>query len=279
MQSLLDILNKTKDYFHRKNVPNARLDAEYLLAHVLKLKRMELYLNFEKPMTETELSVLRPLVKRRASREPLQHILGKAAFMDFELGVDSRALIPRPETEELIELITRECINPPSRILDLGTGTGAIACALARRYPDAQICATDVDRATLDLARENLQMLDLSEQVNLVTSDWFSDLNGRFDLIVSNPPYLAEKELAELEPEVKDFEPVGALVSGPSGIEAILKIITEAKTFLVEGGSCFLETGANQYQAVRSAISEEVTITPFDDLAGKQRFLKISYLP
>ena len=278
METLLSILKKTAGYFEKYGIENPRLDAELLIAHVLGCRRMQLYLDFEKPMNEAVLETLRPLMKRRAGREPLQYILGVESFMDFELKVDRRALIPRSETEELVETITREQPRQGrTRILDLGTGTGAIAIALARAYPEAQVVAADISPDTLELARENVANLGLSDRVQLVCSDWYSNIEGTFDLIVSNPPYLSEAELKEVAPEVAAHEPVGALVAGPRGVECIEILIQQAPQYLRPGGAMYLETGAEQSETIReiAATRPELTCEILKDLAGKDRFTRL----
>lgn len=278
MEPLLSILKKTTDYFRKHGVENPKLDAELLIAHVLKFNRMQLYLSYERPMEMQVLDELRPLMKRRANREPIQYIFGKESFVDFELKVDSRALIPRPETEELIELIVgAERTNKDLHILDLGTGTGAIACALARHYPAAKVMATDVATDTLALAKENVELLELGNQITLLQSDWFESIEHTFDIIVSNPPYLSDAELNEIEPEVAKHEPRRALSSGASGLECIEILLSNAAKFLNPEGVMYLEVGADQRSSIiRLADSTQgISCEFFQDLNQKDRFVKI----
>lgn len=280
METVLSILDKTTTYFQKHGIENARLDAELLLSHVLECKRMQLYLDFERPLPESTLASLRPLLKKRANREPLQYLIGSTSFMDFTLKTDARALIPRPETEELVELILAhyDKRTKPERILDLGTGTGAIACALARSFPDAEIVATDLSETTLTLARENVEQLGLQGKVQCSLSDWFQSVAGDFDLIVSNPPYLADHELETLEPEVGKHEPHRALTSGPNGLEAIQVLLTEAPQFLRKNGVLFLETGCSQESAICSLAHElglESRLECFKDLNHRHRFVRL----
>ena len=280
METLLSILKKTTGYFEKFGIENPRLDAELLIAHVLHCKRMQLYLDFEKPMSEAVLDALRPLMKRRANREPLQYILGTESFMDFELKVDRRALIPRPETEELIEHITprEQQLQGAIRILDLGTGTGAIAIALARAYSQATVIAADISSDTLDLARENIVALGLSDRIQLIQSDWYTNVKGSFDLIVSNPPYLSEEELKTAAPEVSAHEPVGALVAGPKGMECIEVLIGQSPQYLKPGGAMYLETGAEQSNAIHGIVAAlpALTCEILKDLSGKHRFVRLT---
>ncbi len=179
MQPLLEILRKTTDFFRAKGIESARLDAEVLVAHALKLRRMDLYLQFERLLTDVELDAIRPLVKRRGQREPLQHILGETDFFDLKLKTDRRGLIPRPETELLLELVTKAFDSAPARILDLGTGTGAIALALAKFWPESAVVAVDRSAEALALARENAAKLALADRVEFRESDWFAALTGQ----------------------------------------------------------------------------------------------------
>ena len=194
MLTILEIIKKTTEFFEKRGIESARLNAELLVGHALGLKRMQLYIQFERPLAEIELEKIRPLVKRRGNREPLQHILGIMEFAGLTLKVDRRALIPRPETEYLIELLVPRLPLPPQRVLDLGTGTGAIALALAKAWSEATVVAIDRSDEALALARENADSNGLSARVSFHASDWFSALPAqeKFDLIVSNPPYLSD---------------------------------------------------------------------------------------
>src|SRR4051812_45378381 len=174
MLTVLDVVKKTTTFFADKNIESPRLNAELLIGHALGLKRMQLYLQFERPLTEAELEKIRPLVKRRSNREPLQHIIGEVEFLSLKLKVDRRALIPRPETEHLIELLAKELPAPPASILDLGTGSGAIALALAAKYPAAAVTGVDLSPQALALAQENAALTGLDARVKFIESDWFT---------------------------------------------------------------------------------------------------------
>jgi len=181
---------------------------------------------------------------RRGNREPLQYIIGEVDFCDIRLKVDKRALIPRPETEELVTLLTeKELANAPKRILDLGCGTGAIAIALAKNFPDAEVVAIDASPDSLALAKENAALNGLEKRVSFVLSDWFQEVSGLFDCIVSNPPYLTENEWRTAQPEVKDFEPYSALVANQEGLADLANILRRAPAYLTEGGLLIMETG------------------------------------
>ena len=277
MITLLEVIKKTTDFFSAKGVENPRLNAELLIGHVLGLQRMQLYLQFERPVTEPELEKIRPLVKRRSQREPLQYILGETEFFHLKLKIDRRALIPRPETEHLCELITQRLPAPPATILDLGTGSGAIALGLAAFYPNAAVTALDVSGAALDLARENAEALGLAGRTRLLCSDWFAALEpgARFDLIVANPPYLSEQETAAAMPEVRGHEPLVALASGADGLAALTRILTEAPRFLVETGLLALETGLDQQTVLReqAAAAGFTRVESLRDLTDRERYL------
>ena len=254
MLTIREIKMRTEAFFREKGVPNAKLDTDILIAHSLGIKRLDIYLDLDRPLTETQLTILRPLVKRRASREPLQYIIGKTEFYGITLKVDPRALIPRHETEELIELIVERLETPPRRILDLGTGSGAIALALASKYSDAEVTATDQSDEAITLAKENAVELNLSSKVTFIKGAWFEPLDegARFDLIVSNPPYLTEIEMQTAEPEVIDHEPHSALASGQDGLDDLRLIFKSVSKHLAEGGLLALETGVGQAGAIKA---------------------------
>lgn len=278
MITVLEVLKKTTDFLARHGVENPRLNAELLMGHSLGLKRMQLYLQFERPLAEPELAKLRPLVKRRSEREPLQYIVGTTEFSGLTLKVDRRALIPRPETELLVEIAKEAGAVPPARVLDLGTGTGAIALALAQAFPAATVVATDLSADALALAQENAAALGLGERVHWLRSDWFAALppdETPFDLIVTNPPYLTEAEVGETEPEVRNFEPRGALTSGPDGLEAIAVIVREARSRLAPGGRLLLETGIAQHARILelTRAAGYAGAESRRDLTGRDRFV------
>src|SRR3954465_14032184 len=169
--TVLEVLQSSTEYFKKREIESPRLNAEHLLAHVLKRKRIELYLEFERALTEAELGPLRELVRRRGQGEPLQHLLGTVEFAGYIFLCDQRALVPRPETEQLVELLQSKIQNPKSKILDVGTGSGVIALSLAALFPEAAITATDVSEDALALARENADRLGITNQVGLIRSD------------------------------------------------------------------------------------------------------------
>ena len=275
MLTIREIKARTEKFFAEKGVPNAKLDTDILIAHSLGLKRLDLYLDLERPLTEAQLAELRPLVKRRAAREPLQYIVGSADFYGLTLKVDKRALIPRHETEELVDLILEHLKQAPTRILDLGTGSGALALALASKYPEAEVIAVDQSADALALASENASALNLEARIQFHEGNWWSPLDGEgpFDLIVSNPPYLTEAEMQTAEPEVIDHEPATALVAGADGLDDLRILLEGAPKFLSEGGLLALETGIAQSEAL-STMAKEAGLTgeTIEDLSGRPRF-------
>ncbi len=278
MLTVLEIIRKTTEFLESKGVEHPRLNAELLVGHALALPRMQLYLQFERPLNDGELDQLRPLVRRRGQREPLQYILGEVEFFHLRLKVDRRALIPRPETELLCELVTRRLeAAPPAAILDLGTGGGAIALGLAAFYADAAVTAVDISADALALARENADRLGLAARVQWRQSDWFTGLEpgARFDVIVANPPYLSEPEIAAAPPEVRGHEPRLALTPGGDGLAGLSRIIAAAPRFLSEHGLLAVETGIDQQAALRAAAAAAglTRVESLRDLSDRDRYL------
>jgi len=274
--TIREIKERTEAFFESKGVPNARLDTDTLIAHSLGIKRLELYLDLDRPLTAAQLAELRPLVKRRAEREPLQYIVGTVDFCDMELKVDRRALIPRFETEELVELACEALSASPKTILDLGTGSGALALALAKKYPEASVDAVDVSAAALSLAQENAAALGLDSRVTFHEGSCWRPLGlgeQLFDLIVSNPPYLTDEEMTTAEPEVVGHEPHSALVSGADGLDDFRIIFKEAASHMKPGGLLALETGIAQAEALDAlAAAAGLQGECMEDLSGRPRF-------
>lgn len=278
MLTVLEIIKRTTDFFASKGVESPRLNAELLIGHALGLKRMQLYLQFERPLTEPELEKIRPFVRRRAQREPMQYIVGETEFAGLKLKVDRRALIPRPETELLVELVmTARAEKPPARILDLGTGTGAIALALGHAFQQASVVGAELSDEALALARENGTTTGLQERVQFVKSRWFDALPADlpFDVIVSNPPYLSAVETAQTAPEVRDFEPTAALTSGDDGMADLREILATAPRFLAPDGLLALETGIAQHAKLLEIAAQAgfKRTESRKDLTGRDRFV------
>ena len=218
MKSVLEVLTSTTDYFRSKGVESPRLNIEHLLAHILGKTRMDLYLEFDRPLGDKELDALRELVKRRGQGEPLQHLLGTWEFYGRVFGTDSRALIPRPETEELVALLLKLDLPADARCLDVGTGSGIIALTLAAERPEARVQAVDRSPNALSLARENAARLGLDARVEFITGDLLAECVGPYDLIAANLPYIPVGDIAGLAREVQ-HDPMMALDGGRDGLE------------------------------------------------------------
>ena len=260
--TVLDAIQKSADFLGKKGVESSRLNAELLLAHLLKMPRMKLYLNFERALTAAETDGLRELVKRRGQREPLQHIIGSTSFCGLEIGVSRHALVPRPETEMLAELGWNFLVTRHSSLvtaLDFGTGTGCIAIALAVKCPKAKIFALDLSADALVLAQQNALQNQVAERIEFLHGDGFAALSQKteFDLIISNPPYIASAEIETLQPEVKDFDPRAALDGGADGLDFYRRLATEAKNFLKPGGKIMVEFGDGQAAAIKNLFESE----------------------
>ncbi|MDQ8200962.1 peptide chain release factor N(5)-glutamine methyltransferase [Pelagicoccus enzymogenes] len=280
MLTVLDVVQRSAAFLESKGVESARLNAEWLIASALGMDRMKLYLQFDRPLKESELADMRSKVARRAKREPLQYILGSTPFHELDLKVDRRALIPRPETEQLVELALGSFgeNDVAYRIVDLGTGSGAIALALAFALPRAELFAVDASREALGLAQENALGCGLQNRVTFILSDWFSDFDveGEFDLIVSNPPYLTEEEMGSAEPEVKDYEPHSALFAEKQGLSDLEKIVQGSFERLRAGGVLWLETGVKHRQPLADLCQSlgYASVEGVDDWSGRPRFVK-----
>jgi release factor glutamine methyltransferase len=275
MQTLLETLKKAEEFFGRKGLAKPKAEVEHLFAGVLGMKRLELYLQFERLLNADEITRLRDATVRRAAREPLQHILGTVQFRNLTLKSDRRALIPRHETEELVDLtLTLFPADQAIRVLDLGTGSGAIALAIAHERPAWKVEALDASDDPLTLARENAALTGLSERVNFAKSDWFSAVTDRYDLIVSNPPYLTDAEVASAAPEVRLFDPATALAAPENGLADLRRILEAAPKFLNSGGWVVLETGIDQHAALAefSLRAGLVEGQGKSDLSGRPRF-------
>ncbi|MCC5840664.1 MAG: peptide chain release factor N(5)-glutamine methyltransferase [Opitutales bacterium] len=276
MQTVLEILKKTEGYFAKAGIAAARLDAEWLLAHALGCKRLDLFLQFDRPLKEAELAPLREMVKRRARREPLQHIIGHVDFCGLRLTVGSDTLIPRPETELLVERIVEKLASPPpQRIADLGTGSGALALALASAFPSAGVHAVDASTAALEQARANAAANHLTDRITWHHGDWCAPLDGTFDLIVSNPPYLSQADWEAAEPEVRLFEPRQALVAEDEGCADLLTILEQARRHLKPGGLLALETNIDHHPRLLAAAAKlgYTDLQAEQDCSGRPRFL------
>ena len=267
MPTILEALKKAEQRL--RAVPDPRLDAEWLLSEVLGISRLEMLLNKHRELTEAEEGAYEALIARRETREPLQYILGSQSFMGFSLKTDSRALIPRFDTEALCEEALKY-VRPGCRVLDLCTGSGALAAAIKKLCPGADVTASDISEAALSLAKENAERL--GAEVRFVQGDLFSPLaEEKFDVIVSNPPYIPDAMRGRLQAEV-EREPALALFAGEDGLDFYRRIAKEAPAHLNPGGRLCLEIGDGQGEAVKALLYEEFTdIQIINDLNGLPR--------
>ncbi|MBA2431508.1 MAG: peptide chain release factor N(5)-glutamine methyltransferase [Chthoniobacterales bacterium] len=276
--TVLEVLQSTTAYFKKRNVESPRLNAEHLLAHSLGKKRIDLYLEFERDLAEAELAPLRDLVRRRGQGEPLQHLLGTVEFCGRTFVCDKRALIPRPETEELVELLQSKIENPKSKILDVGTGSGVIALSLAAVFPEAEVHALDLSEEALSLARENAVHLLPERTFEFIQSDLLLYVTHVYDMIVANLPYVSAGERGSVSREVLR-DPETALFGGAVGDEVIRRLIETAPPHLSPGGLLALEIGIGQAEALTAFLQEQNyrDVSARQDYAGVTRFLLARY--
>jgi release factor glutamine methyltransferase len=276
--TVMEMVRWTEAYLRERGFENPRLNAELLLAGTLRLKRLDLYLQFDRPLAPEELAEFKARLKRRAKREPLQYIEGEAAFRDLVLRVDRRVLIPRSETEVLVDTVLgwargREGLHA----LDVGTGSGAIALSLATEGPFARVVATDVSAGALEVARANHAAVAASAPVEFYPGPVYEPVRGqRFDVVVSNPPYIGETERGTLDAEVRDWEPEAALFAGEAGLDVIRDLVAGAPEVLRPGGLLALEIGWRQAEEVSELIRTvggfaEPTVRR--DLEGRDRIV------
>jgi len=279
-KSLLEVLQSTTAYFTKHKIENPRLNAEHLLAHALGRTRMDLYLEFERPLNDAELVPLRDLVKRRGQGEPLQHLLGTVEFCGHTFAIDKRAMVPRPETEELVELLIADfgLLIGDGKIIDVGTGSGVIALSLAKAFPESQILAVDISEDALALARENAERLGLSERVRFQKNDLLEGLSERFDLIVANLPYISMQDRHQLSREVL-HDPEVALFGGPAGDELVRRLTEQAPAHLNPSGLLALEIGLDQAEGFAELLRQKNyhDIESKRDYSGITRFLLARY--
>ena len=275
MKTLLETLTAGAAYLGKHGVPEARLNMEHLLAHVLECRRLDLYLRFNDPVSDADLEALRPLTRRRAEGTPLQHLLGTVEFAGLELVSDHRALIPRPETEHLVQHLLETSSPPPAEVLDVGCGSGCIGLSLAHHWNEAgsRVTLADVSEEALDLTRLNASRLGL-DAVRIVRSDLLDRIDGSFDLIVSNPPYIPSGEIPSLSREVRQ-DPHLALDGGADGLDLVRRLLPEAMQHLKPSGKLALELGHDQADAVQALAQaldfRDIEVLP--DWAGVRRFV------
>jgi len=273
------ILSWTQEYFNKHRVPESRLSAELLLAHLLMIKRLDLYLQFERILTPDELNQYRGYIQRRVKFEPVQYITGQQDFMGLSFKVTSDTLIPRPETELLVENTLKDLekltIDEP-RVLDVGTGCGAIAISIAYFCKSCHVTALDFSEKALQVARENAEKMDL-QNINFIHGDGnllHPNENERYHLVVSNPPYISEKDYQVLHPQIKDYEPREALLAGPEGTEFYEQFIATLHRILHSKGLVLLEVGYDQLENVKEIFKKQ-GFTNFQSISDYQNIPRI----
>jgi release factor glutamine methyltransferase len=281
--TIKEALDKSADYLRKKGSSSARLDAEVLLSFILKLARLQLYLQFDRPLSEEEITRYRELLKRRGEHEPVAYITGEKEFMSLPFFVNRSVLIPRPDTEVLVEQSIkriREWIDAHSGampcVFELGTGSGAISICLLLRFPELRILAGDISREALETARRNAERHGVESRLTLMEGDLFCGLEGPFDFIISNPPYIAEKDKNALSPDIILHEPHKALFAGPEGLDVLIRIIREGKKIISHPGWILVEIGKDQYIKLLQIVGEPEkfqSVQVVEDYAGLVRVL------
>ena len=273
--TISSLLNWTVNYFKSKNIQSARLDAEVLLSHVLRQERIYLYVHFDEPMEQNELSKFREYVKKRAQHVPIAYIIGEREFMGLPFKVTKDTLIPRPDTEILVENVLNNVDRDKEiEIVDIGTGSGAIILSLLVNLPKAQGKTVDISSKAIEVAKENAVNLQVNDRCEFFVGDLFAPLNGsKFDVIVSNPPYIPQKDIATLEDDVKEYEPVSALTDGGDGLSYYRRLLSEGKAYIKENGFIALEIGIYQSEDVKQIAMDNgwKNIKIIKDYAGIDR--------
>jgi len=273
-QNVLEILNWATALFESTQIENPKLNTEQIISHVLDVKRLELYLHSSDVISEDEIKEIQSLIERRRKGEPLQYVLGETFFYDCWIFIDKNVLIPRPETELLVEKVIDEHQKVKS-ILEIGTGSGAIAIALAKNLNLDRIDAIDISNEAIKLARKNA--IENSVNINFYQSDIFENIKGKFELIVSNPPYISGKEYEKLPAEIKNYEPINALLASENGLIFYKKILKNAKEYLTKNGKIYFEIGYDQAERIKEIANKNSfdKVNVFKDLNGFDRIIKI----
>lgn len=271
---IIDIINWSKDYLEKNNIESPRLNIEMMLTHVLGIERIKLYTDFDKPLSEKELSTIKSMIQLRVKRLPLQYILGQVEFLGRVFTVNQDVLIPRPETEEIVVLIIKD--NDPTEkynILDIGTGSGCIAISLAKEFTNSTITAIDISTSALKVAKQNSIDLEV-ENIKFIYADILTtEPKLKYDIIVSNPPYVSTLEMNEIDPELR-FEPDSALTDNADGLEFYRRFVTIYKNILSIDGVFYLELNSSLAEEIKLMFSEEYQVELINDLFGKPRILK-----
>ncbi len=282
-------LSWAEAYLKRFKIPEAKIDAEYLLSHILKYKRQKLYLNSEKQLTNMEINTFKGFIQRRSKREPIQYIIGEEEFRGLIFKVTRDVLIPRPETELVVEEAVKIIEGQRAKgkgqkinIIDLCTGSGCIAVSAAKESPDSKIYATDISEKALSVAKENAERNDVENKITFLQGSFFEPLKNlgleeKIDIILSNPPYVSKKDMEKLQPEIKEYEPHLALYAGEDGLDSYRKIIPEAFAYLKKGGCLILEIGYGQAEGVKELFAHYPAYDKIEiikDLSGIERVVE-----
>jgi release factor glutamine methyltransferase len=265
--TIIKLLKWTTSYFESHDIAGPRIEAEIILAHVLQVQRIDLYLQYDQPLSSNELSQFKKLIKRRINKEPVAYIVGSKEFWSMDFMVTKDVLIPRPETEFLVEaainLLPRNSASNgiliPKRILDLGTGSGAVVLALASMRPEHFFFASDRKTAAVKLAKQNAKHHGVNSSVGFICADWFEAFKDRwsiFDMIVSNPPYIPSRVIGKLQPEIVKYEPISAIDGGEDGLSCLKHIINNAHFYLQQKGHLLLEIGHDQKNDVQKIVDQ-----------------------
>ena len=275
---VLELLEWTTSYFDKHNIPNPRLDAEVLLGHLLDKSRLQLYLHFDMPVFQKDLTVFRELIKKRIERTPISYLTKHKEFMSLDFYIDERVLIPRPETEFIVETVLNSTNSNPQRILEIGTGSGIIAISLAVNMPECEIIATDISKEALVVAEKNRDTHSCEERITLMQGDLYEPIQSqdtpKFHWIVSNPPYVASTERNNISSDVYEYEPHIALFAGNDGLAIIRRLIAEAPKFLLPKGQLIFEIGEKQSEHVKELLDKQSEFKDFqliNDYAGIER--------
>ncbi|MDE0314057.1 MAG: peptide chain release factor N(5)-glutamine methyltransferase [Candidatus Poribacteria bacterium] len=275
---VLELLEWTTGYFEKHKIPNPRLDAEVLLGHLIEKSRLQLYLHFDMPVFQGDLTVFRELIKKRIARTPISYLTNHKEFMSLDFYVDEKVLIPRPETEFIVETILKTKKDTQQRLLEIGTGSGVIAIALAVDKPEWEIIATDISKDALAVAEKNRDTHECTDRIDLLHGDLFEPIktlqSPRFNWIVSNPPYVMTNERDTLSPDIRDYEPHIALFAGEDGLSVIRRLIAEAPNYLHPEGKLIFEIGDKQAESVKTLLDEQPAYQNYrfiKDYAGIER--------
>lgn len=272
MKTLLEVTTLMAGYLEKRGLEGSRRESEWLVSHALGLKRLDIYVFHDRPVTEQELSLIRPLLERRGNREPLQYIMGEVDFLGAQIEVNPSVLIPRPETEDLADRIVKSIKDPTGKVLwDICTGSGCLGIAIKKKLPELTVIMSDISPQACEMARRNA--LKNNVDVTVLMGDFLEPFKGlKADYVVSNPPYISHQEFSSLQVEVRDFEPKLALVSGDSGLEFYEKLARELPNYLNKGAKVWLELGpAKTDELFLKEEWKEVLVE--NDMGGLPRFL------